>query len=545
MRVASLHIENFKRFTSLDIAQIPESTKLVVLIGSNGSGKSSLFDAFIHWHRLATRIGYNDDAQYYNKNDDKRDVQVFLHGGEQPRKNSLYVRTAYRNDADFSSSRIQNQPDPIESPHFSRLIEDDKTVSGNYQRLLLQSITSLYSAQSKNKTGEKILEELIGGIRHSMRNVFGDLMLNAITDPLGSDSGSGAFYFQKGLVSSYHYKNLSGGEKAAFDLVLDVHLKKHLFPRAIYCIDEVDLHLHTKTQGIILKELFRIVPNESQLWVTTHSLGVLRAGQEIEASWPGSVCIIDFDAVHPDETSQLTPSNLNKAAWEKMLSVALDDLSERIAPEIVIICEGTSIGKRRNDFDASIYNHVLGKHQPGLVFISGGLSGSDGGSQDVQRTGNVLRAVSRAMLPKTTVISLIDRDSKSPVEVEEFESTNHGIVLSKRNLESFLFADDVLQALSEREGKGELCEDAQSIRATALGKSQARGNAPDDLKSAAGEIYVELTRLLGLQSPGETKDSFMRDTLAPLIVPGMDTYERLKAAIVDRAKQMADNARPE
>ena len=59
-----------------------------------------------------------------------------------------------------------------------------------------------------------------------MISVFGDLSLNTITDPLGSNQGSGAFYFQKGTVDSYHYKNLSGGEKAAFDLILDLHLKR-------------------------------------------------------------------------------------------------------------------------------------------------------------------------------------------------------------------------------------------------------------------------------------------------------------------------------
>ena len=83
---------------------------------------------------------------------------------------------------------------------------------------------------------------------------------------------------------SYHYKNLSGGEKAAFDLILDIHLKKKFFPDAIYCIDEIESHLHTGVQGTILKELFDILPNDSQLWVSTHSLGVLRAAQSIEAS---------------------------------------------------------------------------------------------------------------------------------------------------------------------------------------------------------------------------------------------------------------------
>lgn len=46
MKISSIHLSNFKRFTDLAIDNIPDTSKLVLLIGSNGSGKSSLFDAF-------------------------------------------------------------------------------------------------------------------------------------------------------------------------------------------------------------------------------------------------------------------------------------------------------------------------------------------------------------------------------------------------------------------------------------------------------------------------------------------------------------------
>lgn len=46
MKIQKIDIHNFKRFTSLTIEGIPEKTKLVLLIGENGSGKSSIFDSF-------------------------------------------------------------------------------------------------------------------------------------------------------------------------------------------------------------------------------------------------------------------------------------------------------------------------------------------------------------------------------------------------------------------------------------------------------------------------------------------------------------------
>ncbi len=46
MRIIKLELRNFKRFSDLTIDKIPETSKLVLLIGANGSGKSSIFDGF-------------------------------------------------------------------------------------------------------------------------------------------------------------------------------------------------------------------------------------------------------------------------------------------------------------------------------------------------------------------------------------------------------------------------------------------------------------------------------------------------------------------
>jgi hypothetical protein len=247
----------------------------------------------------------------------------------------------------------------------------------------------------------------------------------------------------------------------------------------------------------------------------------------MEAANPGSVCILDFDGVDPDAPRELSPSTLGRVSWEKMLSIALDDLSQRIAPEVVVICEGSPIGTRRKDFDADIFNRILGAHTPGVLFISGGSS------HQVAATGISVRDALTRILPTAKVLALCDRDDKSPDEVTEWEQKGN-LALPERNLESYLFADDVIEALVSREGKQELLEDAKAVKAAALASSIGRGHASDDLKSAGGDIYTGLKQLLGLQRPGNNTDAFMRDTLSPLIVPGMGTYEKLKAAVIDR-----------
>ncbi|MCC6359853.1 MAG: AAA family ATPase [Phycisphaerales bacterium] len=530
MRVASIHLSNFKRFTDLEISQIPSSAKLVVVVGPNGCGKSSLFDALLNWYRTKVGFGANQDPAYYRKNleeefDWGRTVSVMLHNSAAPTKGCLYVRTAYRNDPDFSVDRISRPSIPSEEVRVSRAIDNDQAVSDKYRRLVYETMAGVYSEENDSKTVRDFREELIGSIRNSMKAVFGDLSLNSVANPLES----GAFFFEKGTSKAYHYKNLSGGEKAAFDLILDLHIKRRYFQDAIYCVDELDVHLHTKVQGSLLKEMVAILPANSQLWVTTHSLGVLRAAQDLMALNPAEVCVIDFDDVDPDIPRTIIPSSIGRVAWQKLLSIALDDLSKNLAPKFLVVCEGSSIGTRRKDFDAEIYNRVLGAHHPEVVFVSGGSA------KEVATNGISIRGVFSKLLPGVKVFALVDRDDRSAREVESLES-DHCIVLGLRNLESYIFADDVIEALVVATKKGDLREQALQAKREALAESASRGHAGDDLKSAAGTIFTKLRSLLSLQRCGNSTDAFMQDTLAPLIVPEMQTYFELKAAIIDKLK---------
>ena len=69
MKIKQVKITNFKRFSDLTIKGIPQSAKLVILVGPNGSGKTSIFEAFNHWYKWR---GYRTtgDKDFYVKNSD-------------------------------------------------------------------------------------------------------------------------------------------------------------------------------------------------------------------------------------------------------------------------------------------------------------------------------------------------------------------------------------------------------------------------------------------------------------------------------------------
>ena len=64
---------------------------------------------------------------------------------------------------------------------------------------------------------------------------------------------------------------------------------------AVFCIDEPEAHMHTKLQAKVLKELYKLTPINSQLWISTHSIGMLKQAEELEKENPGSVVFLDFD----------------------------------------------------------------------------------------------------------------------------------------------------------------------------------------------------------------------------------------------------------
>jgi len=531
MKIKSVKLNNFKRFTSLTIEDLPDTAKLVVLVGPNGSGKTSIFEAFNHWYRFRG-FGNIGDRDFFEKKgfekkgdvwyDDKVSIDFFdLKDADGAAvKGRFYFRTAYRNEPDFTVSRLERQGDPATTLGPSTLMQNDAAVSNNYQRLVANTLKAVYDDQNDVKTVAALRDELVGKIKEAVSAVFDGLIFSNIGDPLLN----GSFFFEKGDSKDFHYKNLSAGEKSAFDIILDLIIKSSYFPDAIYCIDEPEAHMHTRLQAKLLRKIYDITPTASQLWISTHSIGMLKEAEEIEARNPGTVVFLDFDNRDFDATEIVKPAMMGRAIWSRFFDLAFADFSALIAPSMIIFCEGTSQGRKYKDFDAQILSTVFGDRYPGAMFVS---VGSCTAVEDLENQS--LKIVAR-ILKSSRIVKYIDRDGRSENEIAELNRA--GIRVSRRrHIESYLLDDEIIRKLCNSVDKSECVEPCMLMKKSEIAKSIARRNPPDDIKSAAGPIFVELKAILGIAQGGNNASAFMRDTLAPLITEETSVYQELREDI--------------
>ena len=538
MKVRSIRLKNFKRFNDLIVSQIPETARLIVLAGPNGFGKSSLLESFRLWSGIVGNRGWQGDPDYYERPTPKalkvtwqfaNTVQIEFHGaqpeqGSNAARKAFYLRTAYRNDPELSLKSLSRIGSSLDENRFFRMNQTDAAVTLNYQRLVSDAFDDAFELESATTTLGDWRESIIGKLRDAMKRLFPGLTLNGLGSPMRDPT----FRFTKGTSEGFVYKNLSGGEKAAFDLLLDLLVKCREHDDTIFCIDEPESHLNPRVQGPFLTELLHLLPPNCQLWVATHSIGMLRRARDIEAQMPDTVVFFDFEGQEFDVPVQMSPSKPTRVFWEQALRVALDDLADLVAPRLLVVCEGTPQGVtpgKNADHDARCYRSIFGEHEPEVAFVSGG------NSHDVAGDRMSFATSLPTILKGTEVRRLIDRDDHAPPDVAEHEG-NGVRVLRRRNIEAYLYDDEVLILFCQKNEAPERAAELLAAKQEALRRSvEERGNSIDDLKPAAPAIYLAAKRLLGLKGMGNDNRAFERIHLAPLVTPDTALYNELRQDI--------------
>ncbi len=523
MRVKNIQLKDYKRFTDLTIANVPETARLVVLVGPNGSGKSSVFDSFLSKARAAV-ANYQlsgDTEQYYEKVAQARHlgqianrVTIEFHGaGTVDFKTAFQVRSAYRNEADFRIEHLQASRQDHEGPRLVRIIDIDAAVSQNYARVAWTGLQDLYHAAPAEQTIGQYRKSTLGDLHDAMRSLFSNPEL--LLQDFGAMK-SGSFRFSKGSVNDFHYKNLSGGEKAAFDILLDVFVKRKEAEDAVFCIDEPELHVATGLQGRLIASILDLLPETTQLWIATHSIGIVREAYRIQHESPSEVAFLDFSDHDFDVPVTIEPSNPNRTFWANVYSIALDDLASLVAPRRIVICEG-SAERHVRGFDANCYNALFADESPETLFVSQGGAGQVIDSEN-------LMAILNAMAGGIQIHRLIDRDDMT--EDERNRNIAEGIrVLRRRELEEYLYDAEVLRTFLIMQGcdAGILASIIEE-RANLL----ANQSGPANVKDVSRNLFDTIRRTTKLSNLGNSRDAFALEFLVPALRSTQPVFDELR-----------------
>lgn len=432
MQIQKIRLQNFKRFTDLTIDGIPENTKLVLLIGANGSGKSSVFEVFdLIRMGLGGKNYHNtqDNFQpYYLKNQEKSfEIRITTNDGEifkdnyyslkkgQELAQKFFGRSSIRivpkilNHANIGQIATDNDSPKTYIENDTRFINDVFAYISEIDKALREPVFSGRSADTL-----EIFRTFIQPLNISLYKIFGEnetISLQIVEFQNATPSEPAKLIFKKG-ESKINYDLLSHGEKQVIILLLNFIVRRKYYEDAIIFIDEMDCHLNTSLQYNLLKEITENwIPDNSQLWTASHALGFIDYAHDSE-----NAEIIDFDSLDFDKSQILTPQpKENLEIFE--LAVSKDTISKILEGRKIVFSENT---------DTVIYNNLSMTNTYFFNAIDKG---------DVFHKAKNLNT-----------LGLIDRDFLNDEELENLSKTYPFLkILPYYSIENLLFHPDNLE----------------------------------------------------------------------------------------------------
>ena len=326
LRISELEISNFRRFESLSI---DFDQQLTVLVGDNGTGKSTLIDAasialgtLFHKIEYATSpsISSDDARSVVIKQGDMTVVQpqypvVISAAGVVANESISWTRSlnsakgrttradaktivnagerfqqlaAAADDSDlvlpilarYGTDRLWKQDGPSSDilPNRTRGYEDALQAASNDSRM-----NAWFKRQSLWEWQNKRESAVFTAVKKALATCFDSAASidNAMVD-YDAELQQLIFTFRdaNGIYHRDRLHSMSDGYRGTISLIADIAyrmatlnpaLREHVLETpGVVLIDEIDLHLHPRWQARILDDLVRIFPNV-QFITTTHS----------------------------------------------------------------------------------------------------------------------------------------------------------------------------------------------------------------------------------------------------------------------------------
>lgn len=302
MKIEKIYISNYKNLENLEMnfKKNNEILDLVVLTGSNGSGKTRILECILNCFENYINSNYREDKNrldiYFQENEKKCfnesfDLEMFfkvLNRYNWKKVEPFVLGGNYKKDDFFEKGKMLKEklevlPKIIYVPteiNFQKMDTASTTLVQKYRFInivdtnLIKDIPSFIATkiitaifQNKNeKVGDvqkKVFDEI--------NEIFEILEINVKVEDISQD-GRNIPIFKNSAGEKFDINELSSGEKQLFLRTLAI---KMLNPEnSIILIDEPELSLHPKWQQQIV-DVYKKIGKNNQIIIATHSPHIL------------------------------------------------------------------------------------------------------------------------------------------------------------------------------------------------------------------------------------------------------------------------------